>query len=355
MKKINKIILTSLILILAGACFTITGFILGGKVYGFSLGKNGININAPSLRESAEDAYIEEKLSLEAFHGIDVDMKHLPVKIIPGSHFEIAYLIESSSQLSFEVTDDILTLKEQGSGSDYSANLQWSYFNFDYDFQSAQQYLELHVPEGTSLNDIHICSDYGNVSLEHLICQELSVANEYGDTDIESLTCDSLSAKMEYGSFTAANTAGSILTIDNTYGEVCLSELDYTDTCNLTLSNGDLKINNLCFNKWNADLTYGALQGDTISCDTADLTLTSGSCDIDHFTANCVNGTSKYGNITLHMSNPVNDYGYDLHTKYGSIEVEGYAPENSRFILEPAASSRITLDCESGSISISGS
>lgn len=355
MKKINKLVVTSLLFIIIGMGLLITGFLLGGRVYGFSLNQDGFHVNAPALNETSEITYIEEAIALETFDSIDADTEFLKIDVSSEDSYGISYKVNSQSRFSYEITDGVLKIEEQYKNTNNAVNFQWFSFGSTDSTSMEEQYLEIYVPKNADLKTISIKNSFSDVSLSELNAKEVSIQSDFSDIAIHDLNVAILTAKTESGDLEIENTTGDTLSIDTSFGDTELSQLHFKETSELTSASGDFTIDDSYFHFWNVTADFGDVEGNSISCDTASLDLESSNCDLNDFTVNSMDAESSFGDITLRLAAPADSYGYELRTEFGSIDLEGYDTQEDSLIISNDSDNRLTIDCESGDIKISGS
>lgn len=354
MKKINKLIIVSLLLILIGIGFTSAGFFLGGRIYGFGLNRDGLHVYTPGDNETT---YTEETVALEAFNSIETDIEFLELKIAPQDNYSLSYKVNSQSDLSYEIEDGTLKISEQYRNTDNNMfDFHWFFFGSTNSSHQEKEYLEIYVPQNTRLHEISVSNDFADVLLTELTAESVSVQSDYANIEISELSVASLAAETESGKLVIADTTGNILSINNSYGDTELSGLQFDETADFTCESGCISIDNVAFHSWKADAQYGDIEGDTVSCDTVTLSLESSNCDIKDFTVHSLDAESEYGDISLRLTAPANTYSYELRTEYGSIDLEGYDTEDETTLITHTDSEKqIKINCESGNIKISGS
>lgn len=357
MKKINKYILISLLLVFLGTALAITGVLLGGSVYEFRIDSNGVHVSSPAFEADATDTYIEEKLSLEAFSSIEADVDFLDIRVIPQDAYGIAYKINSRTDLTYELKDDVLKITENSSHRSM-INFQWFYIG-SADSSYEEEYLEIYVPREAVLDSVTLATHDGDLSIDHATAANTSIYSAYGDVEMTGLSAASLNIEMEHGELEIKETTGDTLSVINDYGDSELSELHFNDTAEFALANGSLIIDDSYLHSIVSKMEYGNLNSHQVCCDSISLAMDNGDCKLTNFTVNCVDAQLGYGNATLDLTAPTTEYSYDLRTEYGDIDLEGFeAVENDDFettILIPSDSSKqITINNQNGDIKING-
>ena len=106
MKK-NKLVYICLIGLVIGGVLIGIGNLCGGKVYGVSLGENGLVVNSNKNSAKSGD-YIEDKKDLTAFKNLDMNIAFADVKIVESDHFEMEYCVPEKMELMEEMQGDKL-------------------------------------------------------------------------------------------------------------------------------------------------------------------------------------------------------------------------------------------------------
>lgn len=358
MRKTNKIILTSLILIVAGIALLFTGFGLGGQVYGFSLNQNGFQVFAPSLQPESSNTYIKETISLESFDSIDADMEFCEIRLVAGNHYSLSYNLSSTTILNYDIIDGTLQISENyKNSSKHAVSVQWfSIGTINNSSNHETEYIEISVPQDVLLKDIHVTDDYGDIYLHDFSAGNVYIKSDYSIMELENLAVSSLEIKSQSGELQIADTTGDSLSITNKYGNMELSDLNITKNADFSVSSGCLELDNTYFHSWSIDSEYGDINGHSVSCNSANLTSQSSNCKIKEFTVNSFEADSKYGDIALQLTASTNTYSYDLSTEYGEIDLDNWVitTQNS-FIHSSDSPNSIHINSQSGNIKISGS
>lgn len=111
----------------------------------------------------------------------------------------------------------------------------------DFQFGDAMPHVEIYVPEGKTLENINIDSDYGDVTIEGVSAGNIRIEEDYGDMDFTSVDCASLYIATDAGDVNADNLKCSGLYIDSDCGDIELSG-EFTGTTEIISDAGDVEI-----------------------------------------------------------------------------------------------------------------
>lgn len=150
------------------------------------------------------------------------------------------------------------------------------------------------VPQGTTLENIDISSDYGDIALHDLSANAISIRSNYGDIDITDVTY---------------NTAD----IEADYGDITLDGVD-SEKLSIASDQGDVKIS-------------GRL---------------SGSTDV----------TTDYGSTDIMTSLPESSYSIDVKADLGRIEIGSHDYDDTEHISFGSGADLIRVAADMGDVSI---
>jgi DUF4097 and DUF4098 domain-containing protein YvlB len=210
---------------------------------------------------------------LESFENIQVNAECGNISMKPAQSWGISYDIYGNEP-SFEVSDHTLKINFDGSKNSDTGFV----FNMDFDFFTGKNKgaseLCIYYPEDENIDfkKVNIVIEYGDISLDHLVCDNVQINNECGDVHVSSSNFKNCSIEMDYGDFYACKTN--------------LGDSDFKLKC------GDLQIEESQTSDMNIDAEYGDI------------------------------------NISLINSENVK-FGYDIKTEFGDLSLNGEKYEDS--------------------------
>ena len=101
--------------------------------------------------------------------------------------------------------------------------------------------VEIYVPEGKTLKNIDIDSDYGDVTMENISAGNIKIEDGYGDMDFTSVECAGLHIVSDTGDVDSRNLKCSGLYIDSDCGDIDISG-EFTGTTEIRSDSGDVEI-----------------------------------------------------------------------------------------------------------------
>ncbi|MCH1983364.1 DUF4097 domain-containing protein [Ruminococcus sp. OA3] len=312
MKNKNRIWLISFGCIGIGIVLLIAGMMLGGRP-GFYIDRTGIH---SQYSNSSDSPYIQEKMRLDEFSSIDIDLNYADIKIQPSDGYYLEYQLDGAGpEPEYEVKNGKLRFKESPAGG-FIGGL--NFFTFSDFSRSYDYYVILYVPADKYFKAVKLVSDDGMISTGDIRAESMDITDDYGQVSIESFKGRELSINMDDGRLKIQNLDADTVLINNEYGE-CEIENMKVKTLEARLDDGDFKVS-----KGHA-----------------------ANLDIDN----------EYGNVTLGMSEKLDAYDLDLETEYGRIEVQGYpemsnSDDEARFKSNNGAEHKAKVRCDDGDIVI---
>ena len=163
-----------------------------------------------------------------------VDVKGtVDVVICSGNSYRARLCFDKhSSPPQLEVIDGVLTASAD-SGDDNAL--------VDLRFGDAMPRVEIYVPEGKTLKNIDIDSDYGDVTMENISAGNIKIEDGYGDMDFTSVECAGLHIVSDTGDVDSRNLKCSGLYIDSDCGDIDISG-EFTGTTEIRSDSGDVEI-----------------------------------------------------------------------------------------------------------------
>lgn len=388
MSKGKKFVIGCCITIGVGMMFCLTGFAMGTRVTGVSLGANGISVYTPQgkVGEEQEGCQTGEE-ALEKFDSINMEVDYADVLVQPGEDYGISYNVDSRCLFSYEINDGTLVIKESAGKAGFHVGL----FNFGYvENETGKGMIIVRLPKGSELSEVTIDSDYGDVICGDFSAEKLGIDADYGNVELGRVENKNASVSLDYGELDISSFSGGDLAVQNDYGDITLEDIT-AGNLNLGLDSGNLgtvsvTADNLAVEneygdialeevtaeeiKLNADSgrislsevtadclavlsEYGDVKGKGLQVGSFTGEISSGDCDVKELEVKNVKLVSEYGDVTLKLQKPLTDYSYQLQTDYGKVLLGGRDMGENYQSLEQN-DNRVDIFCESGDVEVQG-
>lgn len=354
MNKGKKFIAACSVAVGVGIVFCVTGYAMGGRVYGISVGPGGLSVNTPQ-DGNGRVSYSSGNEALEAFESIDIAIDYANITVKPSDHYGMEYLIDDRSNFTYEVNDGCLNIR--GNYKDVYSGMNFTFFGIgtigrDY----KQEYVTVYVPEEELCNmggTVKIASETGNIDCSNLYADTFTLDADYGNVSLVLVGSANAKLEMETGKLEMEWFEGGDLSIKNDYGNVNLEEINAADI-KVVMESGSLDMEAVKGQSLGVFSDYGniSLRDAGFAKDTS-FEAESGNIRLKGFTADCIDVKSEYGNVNIEITDALESYTYDLYTEYGDITVGRKDMGNSyRSLEDSSATKEIRVICESGEIAI---
>lgn len=281
MKRFNKVLLSVAGSLLAiGLVLALVGWAMGGQTsmevdvggYQATVGMTGFHAGVNASRKNATTV-TDDKLA--AFDKLDVDVSLGDVNVVSSDHFGIdMYYYGKNYELHYENNGGTLKV--------WSTSIPNIGINFGMNYDAT---VTVYLPKGTLLKDA-------------------TVKTAMGDIDMQDFAADMLDVRANMGGVTVENADVTDGTLKLDMGDLSINGVT-ADNLDLTLSMGDLEAYNVTTEK---ELTVVNHMGKIA----VDGTL-RGKTDVN----------DSMGDISITTTLPESDYGYNLKTSMGSVEIDG--------------------------------
>lgn len=166
------------------------------------------------------------------FDAVDVNGS-VDVVICRGNSYRARLCFDKhSAPPQLEVIDGVLTV---------SADIGDDNALVDLRFGDAMPRVEIYVPEGKTLKNINIDSDYGDVTMENISADNIKIEDDYGDMTFASVNCTAFHIISDAGDVDADSLKCSGLYIDSDCGDIDISG-EFTGTTEIRSDSGDVEI-----------------------------------------------------------------------------------------------------------------
>lgn len=307
----NEIAKTALItgaaLCVAGVVLSTAGYFAGGKDFAYA----SDHLYVSGGNSSEKNLAIMKKEQIDDFSELNVDFQDLDLDIRASgdNHYYMEYRLEKIGKrnpLTWENKDGELTMKEsEGSTGGYFITYDLGFLKNEIVETEKEDVLDtviLYVPENAELSDA-----------------KLTFSN--GDLTIEKLLCKNMTAKLDDGDLFAGEFQADELQLKNSNGDVTLKKAALADG-EITLGDGDLEIGKSSFDgdmkikNSDGDVSIGT---DEDSLKKTDIHLETSNGSID--TKGISEGSSNSDDDTAVYENKVNnaDASLEVNCSDGDI------------------------------------
>ena len=214
------------VLVVLGLILVIVGYVTGGVHY---MDRLDSKFSWLSIGEGdMEYMQLDEPAD---FDSIDIT-GDVDVFICSGS--------EAGARLHFDrnATEPVLKV-ENGTLKAEASMKKGAVISFDWGDRAP--YVEIYVPEGKTLKDIHIDTECGDITLRGISAGSIDLRQELGDTDLENVSCDSLTAESECGDIEGSNIKSKATDISSELGDVDLQG-EFTGNTTVKAESGSVEI-----------------------------------------------------------------------------------------------------------------
>lgn len=319
MKKLSKtmtIIASSMIVI--GILLAIIGVFAGAK---FSITNTG---NGFKVLDSGERKI--ETYPLSAFSKIDVHLLDADIEFIPSNEYKLQIEKQEELEVSHEIKDDTLFIKEKERKSLKIIDINLGFTN------STQTIVKIFIPSDEELKDIIIVNKFGDLHLEDMVAENLDIQAADGD-------------------LTLKNVQASDLKIVNQFGDITGNDVRTKDI-NIEITDGDAEFNKLSANA----ITVKNGFGDTFLQDVTSEGLKIESNDGDIELHGLLLGQSiiesSFGDISLLLLNKESELSYNIHNNFGDIFVNDDYYE-TKVVQKTSSSHNLQINSKDGDIDLS--
>lgn len=341
----------SLVCILLGAVLTAAGRLMGGQP-GFYIDSNGVH----AAGHVSKTEPLQASINLDEFDSMEIHADYADVELNYSDEFAIEYrIIGAYGDPVCEVKNNRLTFQRTKPLKHYHVGFFTGFM--DAAFSEPDYYIRVTIPKDTKLSEAVFDIESGNLDISSIQADTLKIGDDYGDVSIGQYDGKSLDISLESGSLSLGTINAAQTVLKSDYGRIDLSKAT-GDSLLIQLESGDLQAERIDYSDTEITDDYGkvyitdALGG----CFTAKME--SGDCQIDRLDYSDTEITSSYGDVSLGLSDKIENYGYNLKTEYGTIRLdnknEGFDSAGGEAAYEAAGDSEkmITIHCESGDIKL---
>ena len=316
MKK-RILIILSLIFICAGIALAAAGKAKGGS-FGWRFSFNDFKVI------SGSENYITETVKTGAFSKIVVDTSTIDVNITKGNEYAVSYYLPEDKKPEIKEEGGVLTIKGYENNS-------WIIFDFSFFNSSENSYINVTVPDDTTVKLVDIKSSTADIKIGSLNIDG-SISTSTGDIRLDDNKMGNMVFTVSTGDITIHNCDIESLETKSSTGEVKIEKCVIAGNYISKTSTGDVSV---------TDSELGRL---TLNGSTSDVTVTSSSI------ANIKLETST-GDIKLGLLGKEDDYSTEIHTSTGDIKINGEEYEK-KYKKVSAGIDSININTSTGDVDI---
>ncbi len=294
----NKLLKTSLAMILVGVILAGIGLLAGGRISSISFTKEGVKVYDSAKSKNV----IKESFNLDKFNKVDISSySNLSyVQIVKGEDYKLGLQHDEENKINYSVKDGVLTIND--SSAEENGIHIGIYFN------NSEQGIKVYVPKDCNLDELKIYSGSSNIKITEVDCENIDINNEYGDVELSNISCGDMVLKLESGDLNLTSIESKKISFENEYGSVKFKEVN-GEELSCVMDSGDFDSDSINISK-DCDIKneYGSVKMENSS--------------LGNFTANLDSGDIKLSNITSVKN-------IDIKNSYGDVELSGKIDKNS--------------------------
>ena len=333
----NKVLKTSLGMILIGVILVAIGFFSGGRVSSILLTKEGVKIYDTDKSKNI----VKKSFDLDKFNKINIssylDLNY--IQIVKGGGYKLELQYDEKNKINYSVKDGILKINNT---SEEEKAIQFGIF-----YNNPEQGIKLYIPEDCNLDELKIYTSSSDVKITEVNCKNIDINNEYGDVQLSNIFCEDMVLKVESGDLDLANIKGNKISLEDDYGSAEIKDVNSEElSCivnsgdfigeNINISQnynienyyGDVDIKKSDFGDFKATLSSGDLNGNNINI--------SQNCDIKSDYGDIIMENASLGNFTanlddgdIELSDIISIKDVDIKNSYGDVELSTKLDKNS--------------------------
>lgn len=363
MKNKNKFLISCAVMAAAGVVLAMAGFAAGGRVYGIGADWKGLHVYAPALEEKNGDdgsdaAGQNEELPGEFDHmQIQAEYADIRIERTDGDAYSLSYHLPGYSELLKEVKDGKLLLTIQQKGSARFGQVRWFWFGFwpqdDMNApESAGASITVYVPKDAKLSEAVLLTDSGDITCEGISADRLKMTDAYGDIDLLDLRAQEMQIKLESGRLKMERVEGGSCTVADEYGNASFAQVTLSGDMQVHMESGDVCFRDTVMRGLELKNAYGSVDGEQAVFGDMQISVESGDCTFAGLAFDSCSIRQAYGDVDLRLDRDVAEFGYELRTEYGEIQIDGKSMGEAYATLKKDQKPFLEVICESGNIAV---
>lgn len=325
------------------------GIVLGGRIYGVELGKDGFIIQTDiDKTEQDETRYIVKAEDIDSFDSISADIDFAEVNIVRSNRYGIEYRFPMDSALSYEVDDD--ELKVETNKRDIK---DWSFTLFSIKNKIDGKLipmLNIYIPADARLENIDIDLSGGVIRVPTLKAEEIYLKNSFGSVELSDLESEELRINVSSGNITGNDILTEDANISSSLGNIEINEMVAEDL-KMKFSSGNISVGNIKAESADINCTYGAIELGGVAGDELFISSASGAIEASNVSSKKIEAESSFGAINIDLDD-VDDYNMDCKANFGEVTVNGRSKGGSHVVSESSKNRSLRVNCSSGQVNI---
>lgn len=359
----NKFLISCAATAAAGVVLAIAGFVTGGWIYGIGADWKGIHVYAPALEEKNKDTgsgMMKQSEELpQTFESIQIRAEYADIRVerTDGDAYSLSYDLPGYCELLKEVKDGKLLLTMQLRHSAGFGQVKWFWFglwpgNGTGTSESETASITVLVPKDAKLSEAFFLTDSGNITCKGIQADTLQATAAYGDINLMDIQAREMEMKLEAGNLQMEQAQGGSCTVTNEYGDALFENMALAGDMKIYMESGDIRFHDTTMRGLELKNAYGSVNGEQTVFEQMQMSVESGDCSFFDLAFDSLSIQEEYGDVDLKLRRDVSDYGYELRTEYGEIEIEGQKMGDTYVTLEENQKPFLKIICESGNIEI---
>lgn len=348
----KKIYIVSAICLAVGGILWGIGALFGGQVYGMSMDGSGIRIYSnKTLQTSDNDRMVSDKIELDAFDAMEIDVEFADCSVIASDHYGVEYQLIGRYVPEIKVEGQKLIVQENTSKLGGDHRFFSIGFTGDVWTDADPAYVKIYVPENYEGTDISMNVSSGNINLDSLSAEKITIEDSFGDLNFKTLEFDTLTVRNESGDIDGDTLRGREASLESEFGDIHVKTSEVSEM-NYELSSGNMELDaakgeNLTVNSEFGDVNVS----NGILNKRLDVETDSGNCTLTRVAAENIEIEVSFGNVQMEMEKP-KEYNMELTTEFGEIRVEGQECGSSYEVKNDDTEKQIVINNSSGDIVI---
>ena len=309
----NKLLKTSLCMILIGFILSVIGFLAGGRFHEISITTNGVRV----YDTNKDKNIVKESFNLDSFNKVNIssnfDLSY--IEIVKGDKYKLDLQYDKENKIDYSIKDGVLTIN-------YNSKNEKNIINFGFFNNTLEEGVKLYVPEDCNLDELTVNTSSSDIKIDKVNSKDIDIVNGYGDIDLLNSSCENIVLKASSGDINLSDIKSTKISFENDYGEVNIKNSNFEDF-NGNLSSGDFQANNINISKeCNINNSYGSIEMENSSLGNFTGTLNSGDLEFENIKEiKNVNIENDYGDVEIKGKLEYNKFNYYLKCEYGTIEL----------------------------------
>lgn len=229
-RKTKTILICSAILMLIGGAMMAIGLLNGAKTTLYWDSQKHRLVSADE-----DELYItQEKMSVDQFETIDIDVSRAQVNLVPSDGYYVEYAVMSESKNPLTLQNGRLTFRDD-TGRFFEINL-------DFRKHDKKEYLTIYYPKDADFDTIEANLDMGSLDMDGVNAKVVDIELSMGSLSVENSNMDTFSAELDMGNLTMEKTETGTFSAELSMGDLRVSESVVTAEMDAELDMGSADI-----------------------------------------------------------------------------------------------------------------